>query len=87
LKTNLSIASIWFAAMTLAAQAAPASNFLVVDRTALLEQSKAGQDIIRQVKAATDEVDIRCPSSGLSATPNTRKFLVVSQAAGLFLLW
>ena len=35
----------------------PASNILVVDRTALLEQSKAGQDIIRQVKAATDEVD------------------------------
>jgi len=45
--------------MTLAAHAAspPASNFLVVDRAALLEQSKAGQDIIRQVKAATDEVD------------------------------
>jgi len=59
LKTNLSIASIWFVAMTLAAHAAspPASNFLVVDRAALLEQSKTGQDIIRQVKAATDEVD------------------------------
>jgi len=43
--------------MTLAALAAPASKILVVDRAALLEQSKAGQDIIRQVKAATDEVD------------------------------
>jgi hypothetical protein len=45
--------------MTFAAQAGPlpASNILVVDRTALLEQSKAGEDIIRQVKAATDEVD------------------------------
>jgi len=56
-KFSLSLASICFAAMTFATHAAPASNILVVDRTALLEQSKAGEDIIRQVKAATDEVD------------------------------